>query len=134
MKILLDYISKFLDRIPGFRSRKLWHMLIASIYYILCLVNIGSNFFVVIVLLALPFAIFSFSKYRNSKSGVSDIRTSRNGENLLKVNRAAIVNVLNINTVNCSGRFLGSEGEIYETTVKHCDCQDFLKRHLIKRI
>ena len=44
--------------------------------------------------------------------------------------RAAETTILRINKESSSGEFIGSEGEIYETTLNDCTCMDFLTRRL----
>ncbi|MFT5871802.1 MAG: hypothetical protein ACI8WT_000723 [Clostridium sp.] len=63
MKNILQYL-------PGFRTNKKWKKVIASIYYVLCLLMLTSGIGVFLTTISLPFIIFSIkdvTKQRNKK-------------------------------------------------------------------
>lgn len=49
-----------LKYIPGFRTKKVWKMIIASLYYLLAFITISQGFSGFLMLLTLPFIFFGF--------------------------------------------------------------------------
>ena len=59
-------MKKILNYIPGFRSKKIWKMIIAGLYYLFAISLITQSVFIVILFCALPFTVFyTISAIRN---------------------------------------------------------------------
>ena len=61
-------MKKILNCIPGFRSRKIWKMIIASLYYVICLTGIFDSFATFLVAITLPFIFFGFASAIRKRS------------------------------------------------------------------
>jgi len=65
-------MNNLLDFIPGFRKRKPWHMVVASIYYLIALLSIIGNFGAFLIMISLPFLFFYFVHMVKNKKDATD--------------------------------------------------------------
>lgn len=52
-------MGKLLSLVPGYRTKKIWKMVLASLYYLMALLSISGGVGLFLMFLALPFVIFS---------------------------------------------------------------------------
>ncbi|MEY7999430.1 thermonuclease family protein [Clostridium sp. Mt-5] len=71
-------MKDILKHIPGFRSGKKPKMIVASIYYFICLAALTSSFWTFLAVVALPFVVFSaIDAFRNkSKKSIAALLVS----------------------------------------------------------
>ena len=64
-----DNMKNILNYIPGFRTKKIWKMAIAIVYYFLSLMVLTEGFYLFIFMLSFPFIIMGIVDFLKTKKG-----------------------------------------------------------------